>query len=215
MKLKNVCIGIAAGITALICITIAETQTEVKDVNTPAVPAAVERPQDTEPPRPMDPNQRTAEEGRFGRGSRRGGGMGGGQGGGFSFDFSTMTPEERQRMMKRGQQFARGMGFDIRPMGAPGDPNEPMESLNLNNVEMRNIIKMLGDWTGKAIIPSSDEIMQTRITVYSRSVFPRPALGIDIMALQSRGGVCRPGGLRDYPASHSDGQARCDSNLGV
>jgi len=197
LKLKNVCIGIAAGITALICITIAETQTEVKDVNTPAVPAAVERPQDTEPPRPMDPNQRSAEEGRFGRGSRRGGGMGGGQGGGFSFDFSTMTPEERQRMMERGQQFARGMGFDIRPMGAPGDPNEPMESLNLNNVEMRNIIKMLGDWTGKAIIPSSDEIMQTRITVYSpQRVTRAQALGLIFMALQSRGVIADQGEQR-------------------
>ncbi len=194
MKLKNVCIGIAAGITALICITIAETQTEVKDVNTPAVPTAVERPQDVNPPRPMDPNQRSMEEGRFGRGSRRGAG---GAGGGFSFDFSTMTPEERQRMMERGQQFARGMGFDIRPMGAPGDPNEPMESLNLNNVEMRNIIKMLGDWTGKAIIPSSDEIMQTRITVYSpQRVTRAQALGLIFMALQSRGVIADQGEQR-------------------
>ncbi|MBN2511741.1 MAG: hypothetical protein JXB18_02275 [Sedimentisphaerales bacterium] len=196
MKLKNLCIGIAAGITALICITVAETQTEVRDVNTPPVSAEAERPQEPNRPRPMDPNQRSMEEGRFGRSSRRGG-MGGGPGGGFSFDFSTMTPEERQRMMERGQQFARGMGFDIRPMGAPGDPNEPMESLNLNNVEMRNIIKMLGDWTGKAIIPSSDEIMQTRITVYSpQRVTRAQALGLIFMALQSRGVIADQGEQR-------------------
>lgn len=193
MKLKKVCIGIAVGITALICITIAETQTEVKDANTPPVSTVEEQPRDPNRPRPMDPNQRPSEEGRFGRGSRRGGGPGGG----FSFDFSSMTPEERQRMMERGQQFARGMGFDIRPMGAPGDPNEPMESLNLNNVEMRNIIKMLGDWTGKAIIPSSDEIMQTRITVYSPQRVTRvQALGLIFMALQSRGVIADQGEQR-------------------
>jgi len=196
LKLRNVCIGIATGIIVLICITIAETQTEVKDVNTPAVPPAEGGFQDANLGRPADPNQRPMEEGRFGRGSRRGG-MGGGQGGGFSFDFSSMTPEERQRMMERGQQFARGMGFDIRPMTAPGDPNEPTESLNLNNVEMRNIIKMLGDWTGKAIIPASDEVMQTRITVYSpQRVTRTQALGLIFMALQSRGVIADQGEQR-------------------
>ncbi|MEN6306576.1 MAG: secretin N-terminal domain-containing protein, partial [Anaerohalosphaeraceae bacterium] len=193
MKLKNVCIGIAAGITALICITIAETQTDVKDANTPPAPTVTGRPQEPNQPRPMDPNQRSSEEGRFGRGSRRGGGPGGG----FSFDFSTMSPEERQRMMERGQQFARSMGFNGPSMSAPGDPNEATESLNLNNVEMRNIIKMLGDWTGKAIIPSSDEIMQTKITVYSpQRVTRAQALGLIFMALQSRGVIADQGEQR-------------------
>jgi general secretion pathway protein D len=127
-----------------------------------------------------------SEQGRFNRGGR------GGRGG--HFDFSSMSPEERQRMMDRGMQFMRGMGGgqndpnDPNAVDDPNDPNDPLESLNLNNVEMRNLMKTIGDWTGKTVIPSSDEIMQAKITVYSPQKLKRSqALSLIYMALQSRG----------------------------
>ncbi|MBM4103928.1 MAG: hypothetical protein FJ263_07740 [Planctomycetes bacterium] len=123
------------------------------------------------------------------RGRRRGGGFG------ASFDMSSMTPEQRQQMMERAGQFMRSMGGG--PGGSDGysgpsggeDPNG-MQSLNLNNVEMRNLIKMIGDWTGKAVIPANDDMMQIRITIYCpQKLSKNDALGLIFMALQSRGVV--------------------------
>jgi general secretion pathway protein D len=120
---------------------------------------------------------------------------------GGNFDMSSMTPEQRQQMMERAGQFMRGMGGgpgsgsrggDMPGFSGPDatdDPNE-MQSLNLNNVEMRNIIKMIGDWTGKAVIPANDDIMQTRITIYCpQKLTKTEALGLIFMSLQSRGVV--------------------------
>ncbi len=122
-------------------------------------------------------------------------------GGGFppSFDMSSMTPEQQQQMRERAGRFAQMMGGEMggRGRGPEGgfggpdisDPNG-MQSLNLNNVEMRNIIKMIGDWTGKAVIPANDDIMQTRITIYCpQKLSKSEALGLIFMALQSRGVV--------------------------
>jgi general secretion pathway protein D len=122
-------------------------------------------------------------------------------GGGFppSFDMSSMTPEQQQQMRERAGRFAQMMGGEMggRGRGPEGgfsgpntsDPNG-MQSLNLNNVEMRNIIKMIGDWTGKAVIPANDDIMQTRITIYCPQKLSKiEALGLIFMALQSRGVV--------------------------
>ncbi len=39
---------------------------------------------------------------------------------------------------------------------------EPMESINLNNVEMKNIIQTLGEWTELPIIPTDDAVMSKR-----------------------------------------------------
>ena len=120
-------------------------------------------------------------------------------GGGFppSFDMSSMTPEQQQQMRERAGRFAERMGGEMggRGRGPEGgfsgpntsDPNG-MQSLNLNNVEMRNILKMIGDWTGKAVIPANDDIMQTRITIYCPQKLSKiEALGLIFMALQSRG----------------------------
>jgi general secretion pathway protein D len=90
----------------------------------------------------------------------------------------------------------RGFGGDrfLRPepvtaLGA-GDPNTPMEAINLNNVEMRQIIQKIAEWTGKPVIPVNDEIMQTRVTIYSPTTVARQeALRLLIMALQARGVV--------------------------
>lgn len=138
------------------------------------------------------------------RGRRRGGG----EGGGFppSFDMSSMTPEQRQQMMERAGQFMQSMGGDTGGFGGgrggggfgggrggfsgPSGGEDPngMQSLNLNNVEMRNLIKMIGDWTGKAVIPANDDMMQIRITIYCpQKLSKTDALGLIFMALQSRG----------------------------
>jgi len=67
---------------------------------------------------------------------------------------------------------------------------EPMESINLNNVEMRVIIQKLGDWTGKPIIPTDDVVLQTRITIYASREVPRSrALSLVYAALRARGVV--------------------------
>ncbi len=52
------------------------------------------------------------------------------------------------------------------------EPNEPMEFVNLKNVEMKSIIEKLAIWTGKVIIPT-DEAMKQRVTIYAPGKLPR------------------------------------------
>jgi general secretion pathway protein D len=69
-----------------------------------------------------------------------------------------------------------------------GTEPEPMESVNLNNLEMRLILQKLGEWTGKPIIPVSDDVMKQRITIYSSEKLPRSkALLLVYDALRARG----------------------------
>jgi len=88
-----------------------------------------------------------------------------------------------------------GGGFDLAG-GSDEDffdelfTDEPMESVNLNNIEMKNIIQTLGEWTGKPIIPTSDEVMRTRITIYATKKVPRSrALALILAALKAKGVV--------------------------
>ncbi len=70
----------------------------------------------------------------------------------------------------------------------PLNAKDPMESVNLNNVEMRVIMQKLGEWTGKPIIPSNDEVLRQRITIYASQQLPRSsALSLVYAALRSRG----------------------------
>lgn len=70
----------------------------------------------------------------------------------------------------------------------PLTQGEPMESVNLNNVEMRIILQKLGEWTGKPIIPTTDEVMKLRITIYASQQLPRSsALTLVYAALRARG----------------------------
>ena len=46
------------------------------------------------------------------------------------------------------------------------EPNEPMETVNLNNVEMKTIVETLAEWTGKVIIPN-DDLLRQKITIYA------------------------------------------------
>ncbi|HOQ05833.1 MAG TPA: secretin N-terminal domain-containing protein [Anaerohalosphaeraceae bacterium] len=106
-------------------------------------------------------------------------------------------PEEsrRSRFGRRGEGFSGFPGFGDR--GArPGemgrsDPNQSgdgLESVQLSDMEMKNILRILADWTNKPVIPVNDEIMQTRITVYSpKRVTREEALALLVSALHSRG----------------------------
>ena len=67
---------------------------------------------------------------------------------------------------------------------------EPMESINLNNVEMKNIIQTLGEWTELPIIPTDDAVMSKRITIYATKKVPRSkALALILAALKAKGVV--------------------------
>ena len=110
------------------------------------------------------------------------------------------------------------MGFDM-PMGPPGSgepnafamfprpddmrrafepnrpagPNEPMEALNLREVEMKSIIQKLAEWTGKVIIPT-EEAMKQKVTIYSSEKLPRSqALAHIYSALRMKGYVAEHG----------------------
>ena len=108
--------------------------------------------------------------------------------------------ERGERGRRPGFRRAGGMG---RPMDAPADPNasatdpnapnqpaEMLEAINLNNIEMKNLIQKIADWTQKPVIPTSDEVMNTRISIYSPKKVPRDeALSLIIMALHAKGVV--------------------------
>ncbi|MCP4263528.1 MAG: hypothetical protein GY774_39380 [Planctomycetes bacterium] len=75
----------------------------------------------------------------------------------------------------------------ITEKGKPVDSNEPMEIVNLKNVEMKTIIEKLAKWTGKVIIPT-DESLKQKITIYSPVKLPRSkALAMIYSALRIKG----------------------------
>jgi len=70
------------------------------------------------------------------------------------------------------------------------DPNVP---INLNNVEMKQIISKLAEWTGKVIIPT-DEAMGIKITIYSSKKVPvEQALSLVYDALRMKGIIAEIG----------------------
>lgn len=74
------------------------------------------------------------------------------------------------------------------------ESNEPMEYINLKEVQMKDIIKKLADWTGKVIIPT-EEAMKQKVTIYAPDKLPRSkALARIYSALRMKG----------YVAEHSD-----------
>jgi len=99
-------------------------------------------------------------------------------------------PEQRPRGRRGFGERAEGEGF-VRPepvTAAGGNTPVPMEAINLNNVEMRQVIQKIADWTQKPVIPVNDEIMQTKLTIYSpKTVTRSEALSLIVLALQSRG----------------------------
>jgi general secretion pathway protein D len=62
-----------------------------------------------------------------------------------------------------------------------------MENMNLKDVQMKDIIKKLAEWTGKVIIPA-DDAMKQKITIYSTKRLPRPqAISMIYTALNAKG----------------------------
>ncbi len=80
-----------------------------------------------------------------------------------------------------------------------GDPNNPMEAINLDDVEIKTLLPKLGEWTGKAIIPTNDELMKTKITIYYAKKKPRSeALSLIYDAMRAKGVVAEQIGDRIF-----------------
>lgn len=54
----------------------------------------------------------------------------------------------------------------------PAESGEPMEAVNLKDVEMKNIIDKIAQWTGKTVIPH-DDAMKQKVTIYAPEKMPR------------------------------------------
>ena len=68
-----------------------------------------------------------------------------------------------------------------------GDPNDPLVAVQINNMEIKNIMAKLMEWTGKSIIPSN-EAMKAKITVYAPNKLPKSkALQLIYSALKIQG----------------------------
>lgn len=65
-------------------------------------------------------------------------------------------------------QFGRFGGFEGRSgrITDVNDANQPLEALNLNNVEMRTVIQRIAQWTGKTVIPD-EEAERVRLSIYA------------------------------------------------
>ena len=73
----------------------------------------------------------------------------------------------------------------------PVDPNKIMENMNLKDVQMKDIIKKLAEWTDKVIIPA-DDAMKQKITIYSTKRVPRTeAITLIYTALEAKGIVAK------------------------
>jgi general secretion pathway protein D len=107
-----------------------------------------------------------------------------------------LSDQDREKMREMMGRFRPEMFGAEGPMG-PFDPNqpfqpeaveEPLEALNLNNVEMRNVLQKIADWTGKPIIPATDEIMQLKVTIYAPEKIERSkAIALIFDALRAKG----------------------------
>ncbi|HPS55234.1 MAG TPA: hypothetical protein PLP05_06530, partial [Sedimentisphaerales bacterium] len=124
------------------------------------------------------------------------------------FDFRTLTPKWTKKTVDSGEPAKpqEAAQVNVPPAAAaqpnaadakkpdeakepdkPIDPAMQMEALNLKNVEMKDIIPKLAQWTGKVIIPN-DEVMKQRITIYSEKELPRSqALALIYSALYAKG----------------------------
>ena len=129
--------------------------------------------------------------------------------------FENMSEEEREqaraqmreRFGGRGRDDERGPGgrrprgdrervMDPNDPNAPSEPNEPsepvdpnkiMESINLKDVQMKDIVMKLAEWTDKVIIPS-DDALKEKITIYSTKKLPRSqAIVMIYTALRAKG----------------------------
>ncbi len=87
---------------------------------------------------------------------------------------------------------------DPNDLNDPNDPNDSLEALNLKEVQMKDIIRKLAEWSGKVVIPD-DEAMKQKLTIYSAEKLPREdALELIYMALRAKGYVAEESGRAIY-----------------
>ena len=99
------------------------------------------------------------------------------------------TDEPRGRPGRRPGESPEGRGADATESDTTGDPNNPMEAVNLKDVEMKNIIDKIAHWTGKTVIPA-EEATKQKITIYAPKKLPRDkALEKIYSALRMKGFV--------------------------
>ncbi|HSV27445.1 MAG TPA: secretin N-terminal domain-containing protein, partial [Sedimentisphaerales bacterium] len=86
------------------------------------------------------------------------------------------------------------MGMDMMDQGASDvggaaeSDSNPLEAVNLQDVSMRDIIRKVSEWTGKAIIPTADSVMQQKVTIVAPTRIRRSeALALIFAALRLRG----------------------------
>jgi len=99
------------------------------------------------------------------------------------------SDSSRKAHVDKGVQDANGVSDanGVADANDVGDPNDPLEALNLKDVEMKDIIQKLADWTDKVIIPD-DEAMKQKITIYSVKKLPRSqAVDLIYRALRVKG----------------------------
>ncbi|HPC95556.1 MAG TPA: secretin N-terminal domain-containing protein [Sedimentisphaerales bacterium] len=78
---------------------------------------------------------------------------------------------------------------DVSEPNAVSASGEPMEAVNLKDVEMKKIIDKIAEWTGKTVIPH-EEAMKQKITIYAPDKLPRAkALSTIYSALRMKGFV--------------------------
>ncbi len=110
--------------------------------------------------------------------------------------FGGRRPDGERRPGGRRPRGDRERVSDPNDPNAPSEPNEPsepvdpnkiMESINLKDVQMKDIIKKLAEWTDKVIIPA-DDAMKQKITIYSTKKLPRrQAITMIYTALRAKG----------------------------
>ena len=83
---------------------------------------------------------------------------------------------------------------DVPEPNEPLAPEDQMEAVNLKDVEMKDLIGQLAEWTDKVIIPHPD-VMKEKITIYSPRKLPRPeALRLLYAALRTKGFIAEQTG---------------------
>lgn len=171
MKALNIKIGVVGLIGVCVLLLTVKTPLLSQDEPASSSPGAVAAAEPNAPATAADANEPTRPRSRRGFGGRS-------EGFGSRPEGFGPRPEDGERFMRPGPVMAE----------ESGDPNMQMEAINLNNVEMRQIIQKIADWTGKPVIPVNDEMMQARLTIYSPAKVTRQqALSLLIMSLMSKG----------------------------
>ena len=88
-----------------------------------------------------------------------------------------------------GEKEETGKAVSAAAPNEPNEPNDPLENINVKDLEMKNVIQKLAEWTGKVIIPC-DEVMGQKISIYSPTKVRRSrALALMFAALRNKGFV--------------------------